>query len=397
MKRALLFAAITAMLSSLNGADAGASRAALVRTDAKITIDGVLDEEAWKTAVPVTLKHTRSRDGSSCTARLLWDDANVYIAFDVDDKHVETAGDDHWNDDGLAVSFMVNGRLHKFRFDIGGTGEGAGQTAAGRLKPGTTLNNSADEDAGFTVEFAIPWKVLEFTPRPGAVIALDLLSIDHDFGPGKKYDAPGVSFSKLSLDRDYNIDTCKNLAPLVITGGDDFLLGPGPLEGGFVTNWLVAGPWPTESIDEDCLGGESAADPKRGARAGPAGATRPWKTAFSGEILDGEDPDVFDAFDDGIGYAMAHLWSDADREAILGVGSDDGVKIWLNGRCIWRNDVARWVQIGEDRINIVLKKGWNNMLVKIKNLGGGCGVSVKVTDRKGNEIPALKQAIEPER
>ncbi|MEK8023136.1 MAG: sugar-binding protein [Candidatus Hydrogenedentota bacterium] len=396
MIRTRVFAAglLLLALSLLQGAvEAGSARLAAVRTDAEIRIDGTLDEEAWKTAAPVDLKHTRSRDGSTCTARILWDDDRIYIAFDALDRQVETAGEDDWNDDGVAVSFMVDGNLHKFRFDIGGTGEGIGHTVAGKLKPGTTLSKTSDEDQGYTVEFSVPWKTLGFIPRPGSTIAMDFVSIDHDFAPGKKHDAAGVSFSKLSLDRDFNIDTCKNLLPLIVTSGDDFLLGPVPLENGFVTNWLVAGPWPTESIDEDFLGGESGVKPARGSAAGD----RTWKTAFSGEMFDLEDPDAFDTFDDGVGYAAACIWSETERAALLGAGSDDGIKIWLNGRCIWRNDAARWVQIGEDKINIVLRKGWNTVLCKVKDLGGGCGMSLKISDRKGDAMPALKQAIEPDR
>ena len=71
-----------------------------------------------------------------------------------------------------------------------------------------------------------------------------------------------------------------------------------------------------------------------------------------------------------ITYAYAQIDMPEEKEFILGVGSDDAVKIWINGNLIHSNWVARGLFIDSDLIHIKFKKGRNDILVKIQNRGG---------------------------
>ena len=61
------------------------------------------------------------------------------------------------------------------------------------------------------------------------------------------------------------------------------------------------------------------------------------------------------------------------RRMVLSLGSDDGIKVWLNGRVVHDNFVARGVAPNQDRITIDLEAGTNHLLMKIVNITGGYG------------------------
>ena len=65
-------------------------------------------------------------------------------------------------------------------------------------------------------------------------------------------------------------------------------------------------------------------------------------------------------------YAMINIISIREQNNILmGVGSDDAVKVWLNGRVVHINDVDRGTQGIQDRFRVNLKAGNNLLLVKV--------------------------------
>ncbi|HUS39925.1 MAG TPA: DUF1549 domain-containing protein, partial [Pirellulales bacterium] len=57
----------------------------------------------------------------------------------------------------------------------------------------------------------------------------------------------------------------------------------------------------------------------------------------------------------------------------LGFGSDDGIKVWLNGRLIHSKKIGRPVRPDDDRVVAELSQGRNELLVKISNAGGRSG------------------------
>jgi hypothetical protein len=71
-----------------------------------------------------------------------------------------------------------------------------------------------------------------------------------------------------------------------------------------------------------------------------------------------------------VGYAWTEIELPNDMDAWLGFGSDDGVKVWVNGDLV--ND--RWIQrrslLDDEVIPLRLKKGKNAFLVKIQNVRG---------------------------
>lgn len=83
-----------------------------------------------------------------------------------------------------------------------------------------------------------------------------------------------------------------------------------------------------------------------------------------------------------VAYAWAEIEVQGSRKVLLGVGSDDGVKIWLNGELVHENWIARPVNVDDDLVAVTLKQGRNQILLKIQNTRLGWGFSCGVPSSK---------------
>lgn len=90
-------------------------------------------------------------------------------------------------------------------------------------------------------------------------------------------------------------------------------------------------------------------------------------------------------------YLAAKISVDREREAILSLGTDDGVKVWLNGMLVHQNDVYRGAKNGEDKAKVSLKYGENIILLKITEGIFGTGFYFEILDEKGEQIHLVSQ------
>jgi len=81
-----------------------------------------------------------------------------------------------------------------------------------------------------------------------------------------------------------------------------------------------------------------------------------------------------------IAYGYAEVTVPKARTVDLGIGSDDGVRLWLNGKIVHENDTARGHRAHSDTVSVQLAAGVNRLLVKIDNYRGGWGFSVAVLE-----------------
>ncbi len=70
-------------------------------------------------------------------------------------------------------------------------------------------------------------------------------------------------------------------------------------------------------------------------------------------------------------YAWAKIEMREETALVLGVGSDDGVKVWLNGQLVHENWVSRGVTVDEDLVPVTFRQGTNHLVLKIQNQGAG--------------------------
>ena len=74
---------------------------------------------------------------------------------------------------------------------------------------------------------------------------------------------------------------------------------------------------------------------------------------------------------DHVVYGSVTLDSPRKQETTMLVGSDDGVKVWLNGEVVHYNPVTRGAGDYQDAFPVTLKQGTNVLLVAVDNRGHG--------------------------
>jgi len=86
-------------------------------------------------------------------------------------------------------------------------------------------------------------------------------------------------------------------------------------------------------------------------------------------------------------YVITYLRFEEEGEVDMWVGSDDDVSIWMNDQNVWVNAVLRGWEPDQDKFTAQVKAGWNRLLVKVNNRGGGLwGYSVRFPNVKPVEV-----------
>ena len=90
-------------------------------------------------------------------------------------------------------------------------------------------------------------------------------------------------------------------------------------------------------------------------------------------------------------FAAAYAWAQVDMPdettAILGIGSDDSVKVWLNGELVHEHweEYGRGAAPDNDRVAVTFRKGVNQLVLKIQNGGGPWGFCCRLLDAEGSD------------
>lgn len=89
----------------------------------------------------------------------------------------------------------------------------------------------------------------------------------------------------------------------------------------------------------------------------------------------------------GAHYYFSRIQVASDRNLELFLGSDDAIKVFLNGAEVLGNDVRRGVAPDQERITVELKRGVHEVLVKIVNTGGRGGIYFRRGAETVNGLP----------
>jgi hypothetical protein len=90
-------------------------------------------------------------------------------------------------------------------------------------------------------------------------------------------------------------------------------------------------------------------------------------------------------------YGLVFVYAPEETDTFLLVGSDDGVRVWLNGSLVHSNAAYRAAVPDEDRVRVHLKQGWNACLLKDIQGAGGWGFFLRFADPEGK----LRWSVEP--
>jgi len=161
-----------------------------------------------------------------------------------------------------------------------------------------------------------------------------------------------------------------------------------PVPGRFLRDWLFLGliqiPWEGESYFPDEKAANAFFDTESLALERFAPKVRIGETDFEWFPLHSEYGvvDLTQVYDDW--FVVAYVWAQIEMpeqtDAVLGIGSDDSVKVWLNGELVHRNLVSRGAVADNDRVPVTFRKGRNQLVLKILNTGGPWGFACRLLD-----------------
>ncbi|HOX59828.1 MAG TPA: YDG domain-containing protein [Candidatus Paceibacterota bacterium] len=173
-------------------------------------------------------------------------------------------------------------------------------------------------------------------------------------------------------------------------------LAPAGTANGVIRNWAYLG-WFDQGatadrqlrIDTDQVAGTYGGVPVTEANVAPkVGATsygnsyglRQWAEAtYTNDLVNLNSSHFYNAVhENAVTYCFVYVRNSKGSDitgAYLGIGSDDGCKVWWNGADVGSDVVSRGVSADADFWGpLTISNGWNRLLVKVENGGTGHGV-----------------------
>jgi hypothetical protein len=103
---------------------------------------------------------------------------------------------------------------------------------------------------------------------------------------------------------------------------------------------------------------------------------------------------LFGRCENAAAYGLTILESDREQQAMLALGSDDGVVAWLNGAEVCRHLLDRGYGPRQERVGVHLRRGRNVLVVKITQGGGDWKFSAEVLGTDG-AAPQGVRCVDP--
>jgi len=97
----------------------------------------------------------------------------------------------------------------------------------------------------------------------------------------------------------------------------------------------------------------------------------------------------------GAAYAVSWVFSDQDQDVTLSVGSDDGIRLWVNGEKVDDVKGGRQAKPGSDIVKAHLKKGWNEVRAKVDNIIGTWELYLEFFTADGGPLKIVSTATPP--
>lgn len=166
---------------------------------------------------------------------------------------------------------------------------------------------------------------------------------------------------------------------------------------GYVRTWLAAGPFTGGVTTGECRPSEEpfvGEDADLAVTLGDPAGDETWTAA----LLGGDRFDMASRYSSAAApreaYALVYLRDDVDETLTLSLGADDGVFAWWNGEQVL--DVASCQGVVADQFQAPVEAlaGWNTLLVKVRDWGGGWGTAARLL-REGAPAAELEPSLVP--
>ena len=238
---------------------------------------------------------------------------------------------------------------------------------------------------------------------PSNAYALDLSvraldDTEFDLPSGEDPDGDGVPDQCDSDDDGDLIPDDDDLCPDFPDGPDAPLLGVS--DNGFILHWLAAGPYTDTTSSSRCLpSADNLVHPTDDALvapvlADPAG-TLIWR------VLSSRSDRIEFLTDFGGVDAPREVYTavwirGAAQEAVLALGPDDGARAWLDGTQVLDIDGCQGTNIDQFKADVTLTGDWQQLVIKVRDQGGGWGNYARFLDDEGAAIVELDVALTPD-
>ncbi|MBN1342575.1 MAG: HEAT repeat domain-containing protein [Phycisphaerae bacterium] len=156
---------------------------------------------------------------------------------------------------------------------------------------------------------------------------------------------------------------------------------------GMITHWWVIGPWPSPewSAFDKTFFPEKEIDLAKTYKDGDRELK--WKPVVTASPEGRVDLRASIQPDQSVAaYGYAEVTSDQDQDVLFCTGSDDGMKLWVNGKVVFAKNEPRGLAVDMDTIPARLQKGVNKILIKVLNGGGGWEFCARVTTKDGKPV-----------
>ncbi len=153
---------------------------------------------------------------------------------------------------------------------------------------------------------------------------------------------------------------------------------------GFVTTWWITGPWVGPEIDTK-RPPEDGVDLQAKIKIGDQEVG--WFKHHTTDAMGDVNLDVLLKPNDNVtGYMYAEVTVPQEQDVLLRTGSDDALKVWVNGKEVFKFASPRSLQVDQDTIKAHLNAGVNKLLLKVVDWGGGWEACLRITDPNGKPI-----------
>ncbi|MBP9002910.1 MAG: hypothetical protein KBH78_04740 [Candidatus Hydrogenedentes bacterium] len=175
----------------------------------------------------------------------------------------------------------------------------------------------------------------------------------------------------------------KILAALAAEGMPDELAS----QLGILRNWRILGPLPWAMSEG--FSGRFSAEPGIDFAASAEGihGSVTWKTVSeTGPLGEVNLAGLLGMVDGAAAVAVTVVSVPEPVKAVLRCGSDDGLKVWVNGQSVFENDCDRGMAPDQDQVPVELKAGENRLTLVITQRAGGWGFQARLTDEGGGPL-----------
>jgi len=171
---------------------------------------------------------------------------------------------------------------------------------------------------------------------------------------------------------------------------------------GFIRTWLVLCPIPLDDGQSgaDGLGKEQIKDevklaPKDGDKVKAGTKELTWKKHKTPEHMVDFNAILGQQTEDSVGYAVCYVVADNEMKVRMKTGSDDQLKVYLNGKKVFEMTDARSADKDQDTTEVTLQKGVNTLVCKVVNEKVDWLLCVRFVDKDDKPVKGLKVRLTP--